>query len=94
MPPKLAKTLNYLEGEHGILVQHLKDKFPPNTPDIEWIKKLAEDDGWFVITKDSNIKKNDHEKKAWEESGLQTRQTHERNHCVKMTKTTQKHEIS
>ena len=71
MPPKLAKTLNYLEGEHGFLVQHLKDKFPPNTPDVEWIEKLSKEGDWFVITKDSNIKKSNHEKKAWEESGLQ-----------------------
>ena len=70
LPPKLAKTLNYLEGDDGILVEHLKDKFPPDTPDIVWIKKLSKEGDWVVITKDNNIRKRSHEKKAWQESHL------------------------
>ena len=33
MPPKLARTLNYLEGDDGITVEHLKDKFPADISD-------------------------------------------------------------
>ena len=29
-PPKLAKALNYLEGEDGIEVLHLTQKYPNN----------------------------------------------------------------
>lgn len=70
LPPKLARALNELEGEHGIEVVHLRDAFPENTDDITWIKELSTETECFVITKDRNIRKNPHERKAWEESGL------------------------
>jgi len=41
LPPKLAKTLGYLEGNDGISVEHLKEKFPSNISGIDWIKKLS-----------------------------------------------------
>jgi predicted nuclease of predicted toxin-antitoxin system len=70
MPPKLAKTLGYLEGDEGIPVEHLKDKFLPDTSDIDWIKKLSMEGGWFVITRDNHIRKRVHERKAWQESNI------------------------
>jgi len=70
MPPKLAKTLRFLEGDDGIIVEHLNEKFPPDTPDIEWIRKLAKEGGWFVITKDNQIRKRSNERKAWQESHI------------------------
>ncbi|MCL2609785.1 MAG: hypothetical protein FWD94_07790 [Treponema sp.] len=70
LPPLLAKALNTLESAHGIPVVHLKEKFEPSTPDVEWIKKLAEEGGWFVITKDTKIRRNPYEKQVWKESGL------------------------
>jgi len=70
MPPKLAKTLKFLEGNDGIVVDHLNEKFLPNTPDIEWITKLAKEGDWFVITKDNQIRKRSNEKKAWQESHI------------------------
>ena len=41
LPPKLARTLNFLEGDEGVSVEHLKEKFPPDISDVEWIKKLS-----------------------------------------------------
>jgi len=70
LPPKLARTLNYLEGDEGIQVIHLNDKFPPYTPDVEWIKKLSREEDWFIITRDNQIRKRSHERKAWQESQL------------------------
>jgi len=70
MPPKLAKTLNFLEGDDGMTVEHLKEKFPPNTPDIEWITKLSKEGKWFIITQDNQIRKRSPEKKAWQESHI------------------------
>jgi hypothetical protein len=32
MPAKLAKTISYLEGDDGILVEHLKINFPLTHP--------------------------------------------------------------
>ena len=65
MSPKLAKTLNFLEGDYGITVEHLKEKFPSNIADIELINKLSEEGNWFVITQDNNIRKRSNERKAW-----------------------------
>jgi len=70
LSPKLAKTLDYLEGNEGVSVEHIKDKFSPATPDVEWITKLAQEGNWFVITQDSQIKKRPHERKAWQESNI------------------------
>ena len=63
MPPKLARTINYLEGDDGITVEHLKDKFPADISDIDWIKKLTNEGDWFVITRD---KKKDSRKESLE----------------------------
>jgi len=70
MPSKLAKTLRFLEGDDGIVVEHIKDKFRPDTPDIEWIEKLSKEGDWFVITQDNQIRKRAHERKAWQESHI------------------------
>jgi predicted nuclease of predicted toxin-antitoxin system len=70
LPLKLAKTLSFLEGDDGIIVEHLNAKFPPDTPDIEWIKKLAKEGDWFVITKDNQIRKKPHERQVWQESHI------------------------
>jgi hypothetical protein len=70
MPSKLAKTLTFLEGEDGIPVEHLKDKFLPETPDVDWIKKLSKEGDWFIVTKDNQIRKRTHERKAWLESNI------------------------
>jgi len=70
MPPKLAKTLSFLEGDDGIPVTYFKEKFPPDTPDIKWIEELAKESDWFVITKDNQIRKRTHERKAWQESHI------------------------
>ena len=50
---KLSRTLNYLEGDKGIIVEHIREKFSADTPDIDWIRKLAKEGDWFIITKDN-----------------------------------------
>ena len=70
MSPKLARTLNFLEGDDGITVEYLKEKFPSNTSDIEWINKLAKEGNWFIITQDNKIRKRSLERKAWQESHI------------------------
>jgi hypothetical protein len=70
MPPKLAKTLSFMEGDDGIPVVHFKEKFPPDTPDIKWIEELTKESDWFVITRDNQIRKRTHERKAWQESHI------------------------
>jgi hypothetical protein len=70
MPSKLAKTLSFLEGDKGIPVIHLSEKYSPDTPDIGWIENLTKEADWFVITKDNKIRRNPHERKVWQESHI------------------------
>lgn len=69
LSPRHANALAaLLDGDHA--VAHLSQRFPRNTPDEEWITRLGSDGDWIVITGDSRISRNHHERKAWEESGL------------------------
>ncbi len=52
LPPALAQALHALSSPYGHSVEHLKDRFSPNTPDSEWIDALAGEGGWSVITHD------------------------------------------
>lgn len=57
LPPALARALNELtvrEWSNAHAVIALRDKFPPNLPDTEWIEQLVNEDrdGWVVVTHD------------------------------------------
>lgn len=55
LPPALAAALNQLSmGQWGDdhQVSHLRDRFPANTPDTEWITALSQEGGWTVVTHD------------------------------------------
>ena len=73
LPPVLAKILDaYLKAQHpdGKAI-HLRERFPQDTPDIEWITELGkEEDDWYVFTADLRIFRNKAEKQAWRQSGL------------------------
>ena len=56
-----------VEPEHRVF--HLRDKFPPNTEDAAWMKSLAVEADWIVVTADVRISRNPHEVKAWKEAG-------------------------
>lgn len=70
LPIRLSKTLDYLEGEHGIRVKHITEIVKPSTSDEDWISLLGKDESCFVVTKDNKIKRNPAEVMAWRESGL------------------------
>jgi hypothetical protein len=66
--PKVARALNCLvEPQHT--VTHLKEKFLANTPDVDWMRKLAEESDWIVVSGDTNISRNPHEVNAWKAAG-------------------------
>lgn len=48
---RLAEALRILEEETSE-VHHLQEKFARNTPDIDWIRDLSKERGWFVISVD------------------------------------------
>jgi hypothetical protein len=68
LPLRLAKALNCLvEPDHSVV--HLRQRFRPNTQDVEWLRALGREDGWVIISADTSILKNAHEREAWRESG-------------------------
>ena len=55
LPPALATALDTLTAKHwdgAHQVVHLRQKFPPNTPDEKWIAELAADGDWVVVSHD------------------------------------------
>ncbi|CAM3878917.1 hypothetical protein [Bordetella tumulicola] len=72
LSPYLAAGIRELsKGSRGIASEiiHLKEKFPPATPDHEWIQPLGREGGWAVISQDG-LRKNDLEREALRKSGL------------------------
>ena len=51
-------------------VIHLKTRFRANTPDTDWIRALAEDKNWTIISSDAFRKRNGMERKVLQKSGL------------------------
>lgn len=68
LPEKLAKILDILDD--NIEVRHIKEMFPPDTQDIQWIQALAIEGKWLILTQDINITKRRVELSALRESGL------------------------
>lgn len=75
VPPNWAACLTaaskgqFDPGKVGAVV-HLRDAFPSNTPDIDWINDLAGQHGWTIISGDAFRKKNGVERKVLRQSGL------------------------
>ncbi|HEY0434002.1 MAG TPA: DUF5615 family PIN-like protein [Chitinophagaceae bacterium] len=68
LAPKVARGLHaFVQPEHQVV--HLKDRFAASTEDEVWMKKLAEDADWIIITADIRISKNPYEIRAWKEAG-------------------------
>lgn len=67
LPVRLARALRALAPEHEII--HLTDKFEAHTPDADWMRGLAGELDWVIISGDIRIGKNPHEVQAWREAG-------------------------
>jgi hypothetical protein len=68
LAPKLARSLHVLvQPEHKVV--HLKDRFEPNVEDEEWMRTLAREESWVIVTADVRIRRNPHEVAAWKEAG-------------------------
>lgn len=65
---RFVAALRQLERDHE--TRHLSELFRVDTPDEEWISKLAEQGDWIVISGDLRITRNPGQRKAWLESGL------------------------
>jgi len=71
MPPQLARMVDVLEREHAVRSYYDDDRFDDTTPDVEWIKVLADDDpAWIIVSGDGRILKNKTELSALKEARL------------------------
>jgi hypothetical protein len=65
---RVARALHCLaEPKHS--VTHLRDRFALSTPDVEWMRALAGEEGWIILSADTAISRNPHEIAAWLEAG-------------------------
>jgi hypothetical protein len=69
LSPRLARALNELFGEHHEVVS-LREKFPPNTSDTDWIAALSAEGGWVVVSGDRSIARTRAEYEAFRASKL------------------------
>jgi len=70
LSPYLAESINALARQDGDEVTHMRTKFPQDTPDVEWIKKLASEGNWIVVSGDLDIVRTRAEKPVWQAAGL------------------------
>lgn len=68
--PRIAESLAVLAAGNGQHVEHLTVRFDGATPDVEWIRALAAEGDWIIISADPRISRNRIEQAAWQESGL------------------------
>lgn len=71
LPPSLARGVAELSKFDPVVEQvvPLKDKFAPNTPDVEWLGALAAEGGWAVVSID-RFKKTSAEREMLRRQGL------------------------
>lgn len=67
LPPRIAAALSAL----GVDCEHLRDSFPQDVKDVEWMPKVAAR-GLVAITGDERILKRPAEREARKECGLKT----------------------
>lgn len=66
--PRLAHGFNeFVKDKHEVV--HLRKRFPADTPDVEWMRALANEANWVILSGDTAIGRNPHEVAAWKEAG-------------------------
>lgn len=68
--PVLARALNVLAEVQQYEIVHLRERFEPDTKDVDWIAILAGEQEWVIVSGDTRISRSKAEKAAWRESGL------------------------
>lgn len=66
--PRTARALHCLLTPTHEAV-HLKDKFPADAKDADWMPALARESDWIILSGDVNISRNPHEVRAWQAAG-------------------------
>ena len=68
LSPRLARSIQLLFPDHQIVA--LRDKFPPDVSDIDWITTLDAEGGWAVLTRDLRLRTRPHERAALDRSRI------------------------
>ena len=68
LSPSLARSFQPLFDEHQFV--SLRDKFPANTKDVEWIGALDAEGGWAALTAERRLKTRPHERLALDRSKI------------------------
>jgi hypothetical protein len=68
LSPSLALSLQPLFSEHDVVA--LREKFPANIKDVDWIAALDSEGGWAALTAERRLKTRPHERLALERSQI------------------------
>jgi hypothetical protein len=68
LSPALARSLQPLFPEFQIIA--LREKFPANVLDVEWINALSAEGGWAALTAERRLKTRPHERLALDRSRI------------------------
>lgn len=68
LSPSLARSFQPLFDEHHFI--SLRDKFPANTKDVDWIGPLNAEGGWAALTAERRLKTRPHERLALDRSKI------------------------
>ena len=71
----MAPAFAVLLEPEGHVVEYIDDRYPPEeypdgVEDVRWINDLSDEGEWIVISRDSRIVSNPHERKALTEGDL------------------------
>ena len=67
---KFVEALRILAQIQGYDLIHLTERFSANTHDEDWIRALASEGQWVIISGDPRISKGQAQRRAWRESEL------------------------
>lgn len=68
LSPSLARSFQPLFDDHVFIA--LREKFPADTKDVDWIKALDAEGGWAVLTAERRLKTRPHERLALDRSKI------------------------
>ena len=69
--PKIVRVLRVLdERDLAPNLVHLRDRFPADVADPQWIRQLGGEGDWVIVSGDRRISRSPPERAAWLESGL------------------------
>ena len=68
LSPSLARSFDPLFDEHQFI--SLREKFPENIKDVEWMGALDAEGGWAALTTERRLKTRPHERLALDRSKI------------------------